>query len=128
MRDARTRWLAASGMVLAGLLACASPQGPSSAAPVERELTPEARADAAFMRGRLLELEGKLDEAAKFYRRAAEFDPESGELQRYLSRVEARMGNVEEAIQHGQRALELDPGDESALFLLGQLYSTTQSS
>ena len=67
-----------------GLAACASP---GRVEPERSSVSPEVVATSAFLQGRMLELEGRLAEAAEAYERAAAADPESPDLQRRLSRA-----------------------------------------
>ena len=89
-------------------------------------MSPEADAAAAFLRGRSLELEGRLADAAEAYEEAAKSDPDSAELQRFLAHVYARMGDAEKAVESGQKALELEPDDERTLLSMARLYGALQ--
>jgi tetratricopeptide (TPR) repeat protein len=75
-------------------------------------VSPEAEAGAAFMRGRALELDGRLLEAAEAYEHAARLDPDSAALQRSLAQVWIAAGEPKRALGYAERALELDPDDE----------------
>ncbi len=85
MRQISHKVLLASAL-LALTLACATGGGPAPA-PVDRE----ALAGAAFMQGNLLELQGRLTEAAEAYEEAARLDPESAPLQRHLTQIWGRV-------------------------------------
>jgi tetratricopeptide (TPR) repeat protein len=74
-------------------------------------VSPEAEAGAAFMRGRSLELDGKLLEAAEAYEQAARLDPNSPQVQRALAQVWLSAGEPERALGYAERALELQPDD-----------------
>ncbi len=74
-------------------------------------VSPAAEAGAAFMRGRSLELDGKLLEAAEAYEHAARLDPDSPQVQRALAQVWLAAGEPERALGYAERALELEPGD-----------------
>ncbi len=74
-------------------------------------VSPAAEAGAAFMRGRALELDGKLLEAAEAYEHAARIDPNSPEVQRALAQVWLAAGEPERALGYAERALELEPAD-----------------
>ena len=95
-QNAEVRTAAASSraglaLVMAVLLgACASTRGPEG----ERVRFEDAAAEssALFLRGRMLELDGKLLEAAAAYEAAAALDPESAELFQHTAQVWARMG------------------------------------
>lgn len=85
---------------------------------------PEVRAAAEFLRGQSLELDGRLADAAQAYADAAELDPTSVELQRYLSRVWIRAGHPDRATPFAERALELEPEDPGTRRALAELYTS----
>ena len=99
-----------TGLVLVVCLAaCAAPGGP----PVARSSgAPEVDAASHFLRGQMLELDGKLVDAAAAYDAALAADPDSAELHRRAAQVWARMGEAEQALGYAQRAYALDPDDE----------------
>jgi len=74
-------------------------------------VSPAAEAGAAFMRGRSLELDGKLLEAAEAFEHAARLDPNSPQVQRALAQVWLAAGEPERALGYAARALELQPDD-----------------
>jgi tetratricopeptide (TPR) repeat protein len=78
------------------------------------------------MQGRLLELEGRLLEAAQAYERASGIDPDSPEVHRALARVYGRLSQPERAVEHARRALDLDPTDELSRRTLAGLYVATK--
>ncbi len=102
------------------LAACATstPEAPAPTMPYSEE-TAAAR---AFLRGRQLDLEGRLLEAAEAYEQAARLDPDSATLQRHLASVWVRAGQPERAVRYGQRAFELDPEDGGLRANLASLY------
>lgn len=125
MRRTRTKALLTCTLVGAMALACATPAGRERGGQVA-PLAPEAEAGAAFMKGRMLELNGRLLEAAEAYEEAARTDPDSVELQRQLAQVWGRAGNHERALEHAKRAYELDPDDEDTRRALAALYIATK--
>ncbi len=104
--------------IVAWTTACLSPSGGIQPDPSD----PEAAAGAAFLKGRMLELEGRLAESAEAYEEAAKLDPDSEELPRYLAQVWARAGEPEKALKHAERAMELSPEDGQTRNLLSALY------
>lgn len=69
-----------------------------------------------------LEAEGRLEEATAAYLRALSVDPDSGFLHRRVAELAARQNDLELALEHAERALEQDPGDEGIRLFLGTLY------
>jgi tetratricopeptide (TPR) repeat protein len=74
----------------------------------------------------MLELDGRLLEAVEAYEEAGRLDPESAELQRVLARVRGRLGQPDLALEHAERAFELDPEDELNRRTLAGLYIATK--
>jgi len=64
---------------------------------------------------------GRLDQARTAYERAIQLSPDSAFLHRELAVVERRQGDVDRAIEHFTRAIELDAGDPTALVGLGDV-------
>ena len=62
---------------------------------------------------------GRLDEAEAAYERAIAASPESGFLYRELAAVEQQRGNVDEALAHARKAIELDRNDAAAHAIAG---------
>jgi len=89
-------------------------------------VSPEAEAGAAFMRGRALELDGRLLEAAEAYEHAARLDPNSAAVQRSLAQVWLAAGDPQRALGYAERALELDPDDEELRSNLATLHVRMQ--
>jgi len=86
-------------------------------------VSPEAEADAAFMRGRALELDRRYLEAAEAYERAARIDPQSADLQRALAQVWMAAGEPARALDYAERALALQPDDEDLRTALAGLHA-----
>jgi tetratricopeptide (TPR) repeat protein len=116
------RITAALALSAAAALGCASPKGGSPA----RTVDPEAEAWVLFMQGNLLQHDGKLEEAAQQYERAAELDPDSPELQRALAMIWIQLGKPEQALPHAERAHQLLPDDDEVRSGLATLYIRMQ--
>jgi tetratricopeptide (TPR) repeat protein len=69
---------------------------------------------------------GKLQEARAAYQAAIASSPETPFLHRELADVERREGKVDDALEHAQKAAELDPDEPRTLILLGQLYEAKE--
>lgn len=67
---------------------------------------------------------GRLDDAARAYMAAIASSPESPFLYRELAAVEREKGDVEAALTHLRKAVELDPGDARSLVHIGDLLET----
>lgn len=65
---------------------------------------------------------GRLAEARQAYEQAIAASPQSPFLFRELAAVEQREGNLDAALQHAEKAAELDPGDPRALVLLAEIH------
>jgi tetratricopeptide (TPR) repeat protein len=64
---------------------------------------------------------GKLDDARKAYEAAIEASPQSPFLHRELAAVERKAGNLDAALEHAQRASDLDPNEPRSLILIGEI-------
>ena len=64
---------------------------------------------------------GRLDEAEIAYERAIAASPESGFLYRELAGVEQQRGNLDDALAHARRAIELDRSDAAAHAIAGAI-------
>ena len=78
------------------------------------------------MQGRLLELDGEFEEAARAFERAAEGDPEAVEIRRQLAQVYLHLEDLPKALEQAEIALGLDPGDEPSRRALAMLYVTDE--
>ena len=65
---------------------------------------------------------GELDEAAAFYRRCVEMDPEFFDGWHALGMAEMKRGRYAEAIAAGKRAVELRPNDQLGWSSLSLFY------
>jgi tetratricopeptide (TPR) repeat protein len=68
----------------------------------------------------------RLDQARTAYERAIQLSPDSAFLHRELATVERRQGDIDRALQHFTRAVELDGSDTSALVAIGDLLAERQ--
>ena len=125
MRCIPRRPLGLAVLALALLAGCATaPRRAPQGALLAIQPGSDARAGAAFMVGRMLELDGRLLEAAEAYQEAARLDPESPELHRILSLLYVRANLPNQAFEHAEQAFALDPSDERSRRVLGGLYVT----
>ncbi len=65
---------------------------------------------------------GRLDEAQLIYERSLTASPDSPFLYRELAAVERRIGNLEAALRHAEKAVELSPSEPRAFITLGEVY------
>ena len=66
--------------------------------------------------------DGKLAQARAFFNRAASQSPQDVVARVNLARADARLGNLNEAIDHLQSAIALDPNEADLHVELGELY------
>jgi len=72
-----------------------------------------------YSRGRLLEEQGRIDEAISEYFRAVARDPKALAPARRASELSARLGSKERSLEFAERALSIAPGDSRSLWLKG---------
>jgi len=72
--------------------------------------------------GKQLFEEGKLEEAKVYFTNLLDEDDEIAEAQYYLAFTFFRLGELDDAIDHCEEAVDLDPGNAEFHFRLGQLY------
>jgi len=131
-----TRIRAAAGQgwrcrVLAGwvcvlmLPGCASVPLSVTRSASESEVSAVARPDAPpgydLLVAELAAMDGEFVESRDALLRAVEKDPDSAFLRERLSRLSAQLNDLDAAVLHARRAVELDPDDESARLFLGRL-------
>jgi cytochrome c-type biogenesis protein CcmH/NrfG len=103
-------------------------QAPISDEPTEEDLLRAQLEDdpedvgSMILLAELLANTGRSDEAIRWYERAVERRPDQVTLRIAFGSVLMRQRFDLDAELQFQRALEIDPEDEQALFLLGQLY------
>ncbi|WP_166822984.1 tetratricopeptide repeat protein [Thalassoroseus pseudoceratinae] len=78
-------------------------------------------ADAPMVRAKLLELEGRLDEASVVANRVLAERPDDVDALSLLARVNAAQGDLDAAIDRLRRVLELTPSDEKVHYQLGKI-------
>jgi tetratricopeptide (TPR) repeat protein len=83
---------------------------------------PDAPADYDVLVAHQLELDGHSDEALEAWLRAVAKDPDSAYLQRMAANALAEHDRLPEALEHAERAVQLDPSDDEARIFLGQIY------
>ncbi len=71
---------------------------------------------------------GRYDEARRLYDRAIAASPDSPFLYREAAEVARRQGNLDLALRHAQKALELEPTDVRAQILIGDIYESQKES
>jgi tetratricopeptide (TPR) repeat protein len=110
--------LAAAGVLALAACTTVTPPGvrPSPDAP-----QPEASADYDVLVGEFAAREGQLLEARNAFLRAVEKDPESAYLHLRAAMLSARIEDLDLALLHTERAVELDPEHEPARILLARL-------
>jgi tetratricopeptide (TPR) repeat protein len=118
-------------VLLVGVLAlggCATPKAgpkPETAAddpPARVEIRSDAPPEYDLLVAQQLTVEGRNAEAAEAYLRAVAKDDQSAYLHRKAAVALAQQNRLEEALEHAQRAAELDPEDDASRIFLGQLY------
>ncbi len=76
----------------------------------------------SYLEGILLEKEGKISAALEAYKKSLEHAPESRYLQREVSRLYLRLGEINAASQYLEKLSREDEKDTETLFLLAQVY------
>ncbi len=95
---------------------------PAAAAPAT-ELQGQGGAYFEFLRGRLLEGLGRVNEALEAYERAAKLDPQSSQIRAEVAALYARQNRPSDAVTAAKAALKLDPDDSEAHWVLGTVYA-----
>jgi tetratricopeptide (TPR) repeat protein len=83
---------------------------------------PDSGVEYDFLVGELAARDGEFEEARAAFGRAVEKDPSSAYLYYRLARLAAQADDMEAAILHAERGLELDPDDLDGRLFLGRLY------
>lgn len=80
---------------------------------------PSEEALRRYLVGRMLEQQGRLQEALGEYYRALALDPRSSDLLVRVSELSAQLGDPTRSLEYAERALVRDPDDWRALWLQG---------
>jgi tetratricopeptide (TPR) repeat protein len=105
------------------LLGCAGlPWRAGELAADDPEIRPDAPPEYDLLVAQQHMLDGRADEALAAYQRAVAKDEDSAYLHRRVAAALAQQSQLDEAIVHAQRALELEPGDPDTRLFVGQLY------
>jgi len=113
------------GLALAWVAGCAGVpttgvgSGADAASPIAR---PDAPAAYDVLVGELAAYDGKFVEARDAFLRASHKDRDSGFLERRLARLSLKLENLEDAVVHATRALELDASDEDTRLFLARIH------
>ncbi|MEM8695091.1 MAG: tetratricopeptide repeat protein [Pseudomonadota bacterium] len=113
--DARTRHLMAEAMLLNGDIDDALAETENAV------IAPEFFAEAARVRGRAFQAQGRIAEAAEAFTMAIEDDPESAGLWIDVARFRLSTGEQAGAIDAIDEALAIDPADIDALIFKGRM-------
>jgi tetratricopeptide (TPR) repeat protein len=108
------------------LAAGAAPLAAQSAA-AQTAADPSAKSGDAysqFMLGRHLESAEDIPGAIAAFKRAAQLDPQSGDIVAELAGLYMRQSRLEEAIAAGEQALKVEPANREAHRVLGIVYAT----
>jgi tetratricopeptide (TPR) repeat protein len=87
------------------------------------ESAPQGAAYFEFLKGRMLEGAGKVNEALEAYERASKMDPHSAQIRAEIAALYARQNRPVDAITAAKAALKLDPDDSEAHWVLGTVYA-----
>jgi tetratricopeptide (TPR) repeat protein len=95
----------------------------TATAPVGAEATSEGAAYFEFLKGRMLEGLGRVTDALEAYERASKMDPHSAQIRAEIAALYARQNRPADAITAAKAALNLDPDDSEAHWVLGTVYA-----
>ncbi len=88
-------------------------------------LDPKKIAMGKFIDASTLEQEGKLQEAAKLYEEAANYDPQPG-IFYSLAKIYYKLNKLSTALKYSQKAAALEPENTEILYLLATIYSAAR--
>jgi len=111
---------------VAGVFLVAASAAYASAQPAQAA-DPAAKSGDAysqFMLGRHLETADDIPGAIAAFRRAIQLDPQSSDVIAELAGLYMRQSKLEEAVQAGEQALKIAPGNREAHRVLGIVYAT----
>ena len=77
-----------------------------------------------YLKGLLLEKEGKVSLALETYKQSLKFDPQSRYLQREIGRIYFRLGQLNSALEIFEKLISENEKDSETLLLLAQVYLT----
>ena len=109
------------------LLAAGAAPLAAQSAPAQTSADPSAKsgdAYAQFMLGRHLESADDIPGAIAAFKRAAQLDPQSGDIVAELAGLYMRQSRLEEAIAAGEQAIKAEPANREAHRVLGIVYAT----
>jgi tetratricopeptide (TPR) repeat protein len=109
------------------LLAAGTAPVAAHALPAQTSADPSAKSGDAysqFMLGRHLESADDIPGAIAAFKRAAQLDPQSGDIVAELAGLYMRQSRLEEAIASGEQALKIEPANREAHRVLGIVYAT----
>jgi tetratricopeptide (TPR) repeat protein len=108
-----------AGVVLLAVFATPAAAQTASADPVKA-----GEAYSQFMLGRHLETSDDIPGAIAAFKRAAQLDPQSGDVMAELAGLYMRQSRLEEAMAAGDQALKVDSDNHEAHRVLGIVYAT----
>lgn len=116
-----TRWRALWVACAVALVGCATVPGPVRPRQVRVE-RPEATPEYDVLVGEFEAADGNFEQARSAYLRALAKDPTSPYLERKVAGFSAQLDDLDDAIEHAERAVALEPDDEQGRLFLGRLY------
>src|SRR5437762_9095859 len=119
--------VAAAVVAAVSLLAASAVPAAAQAVPAQATADPSAKAGDAysqFMLGRHLETADDIPGAIAAFKRAIELDPQSSDVVAELAGLYMRQSKLDEAVQAGEQALKIEPGNREAHRVLGIVYAT----
>src|SRR5262245_16712058 len=109
-----------AGVVLLAVVATPAAAQTASADPAVKA----GEAYSQFMLGRHLETSDDIPGAIAAFKRAAQLDPQSGDIMAELAGLYMRQSRLEEAMAAGEQALMIAPANREAHRVLGIVYAT----
>jgi tetratricopeptide (TPR) repeat protein len=112
----------AAVLSLSAALAGAAPAAAQTPSPAQADRGAEAYAQ--FLLGRHLETADDIDGAIAAFKRAAQLDPQAGDVVAELAGLYMRQNRLEEAITAGDQAIKIASANREAHRVLGIVYAT----